>query len=245
VTRLDDDAAVTPDESSALAAEAAEIMTAFNATLRVFDPSHWFLSFDTPWPLTTVGYDAALGRSAEQVLPEGDAAARWRKLLTEIQIAWHQHPVNERREAAGVRTINGLWLHGGGVWRELPRRPFESIAAGDAAIQGWALASGVAPSSLLSPDARPTGVAAALIYWPDLHRFAIQGDWDGWLTTLAQFDGELEAQVAHAFGNGFSDVSLVLAGRETVRSVVLKRSDGLRFWRTNPIAELFAETDRN
>jgi hypothetical protein len=30
-----------------------------------------------------------------------------------------------------------------------------------------------------------------------------------------------------------------------VRSVVLKRSDGLRFWRTNPIAELFAETDRD
>ena len=245
VTQLDNEAAVTPDESSALAAEAAAIMAGFNATLRVLDPSHWFLSFDTPWPLTTVGYDAALGRSAQQVLPTGEAAARWRKLLTEIQIAWHQHPVNERREAAGLRTINGLWLHGGGVWRELPRRPFEAIAASDAAIRGWALASGIAPSSLMSTDAKPAGVPSALIYWPDLHTLAIEEDWDRWLTALAKFDGQLEGHVAHAFANGFSDVTLVLAGRVTVRSVILKRSDGLRFWRTNPVAELFAEAERD
>jgi hypothetical protein len=245
VTRLDGEATVTPEESSALAAEAAPIVAGFNATLRVLDPSHWFLSFDTPWPLTTVSYDAALGRSAEHVLPEGNAAARWRRLLTEIQIAWHQHPVNERREAAGMRTINGVWLHGGGVWRELPRRPFEVIAASDATIRGWALASGVAPSSVTSGDAKPASVSSALTYCLDLHPFAIQEDWDGWLTALARFDANFEGHFAHAFANGFGDVTLVLAGREAVRSVVLKRSDGLRFWRSNPVAELFAEAGRD
>ena len=243
VTQLDAEAAVTPDESRALAAEAAPIMAGFNATLRVIDSSHWFLSFDTPWPLTTVGYVAALGRSADQVLPSGEAAARWRKLLTEIQIAWHQHPVNERREAAGLRTINGLWLHGGGVWRELPRRPFDAIAASDATIRGWALASGIAPNALMPAESKPVGVSSALTYWPDLLSFSINEDWDAWLGALAHVDEKFEGHVTHAFANGFNDVTLVLAGREAVRNVVLKRSDGLRFWRNNPISELFAEPE--
>lgn len=243
VAALDAEAAVTPDESRELAAVAAPIAGEFNATLRVLDSSHWFLSFDTPWPITTVAYDAALGRSAERVLPAGEAAARWRKLLTEIQIVWHQHPINERREAACLRTINGLWLHGGGVWRELPLRPFSAVAANEPAIWGWALASGVAPSALLQGDAKPERPPSALVYWPVLQRHASQDDWDGWLAALMQFDEQIEGHVRHAFAHGFSDVTLVLAGREVVRSVVLRPSDGLRFWRRNPIAELFAEAE--
>jgi hypothetical protein len=56
-------------------------------------------------------------------------------------------------------------------------------------------------------------------------------------------DEKFEGHVTHAFANGFNDVTLVLAGREAVRNVVLKRSDGLRFWRNNPISELFAEPE--
>src|SRR5262252_875519 len=41
VTQLDAEAAVTPDESRALAAEAAPILAGFNATLRVIDSYHW------------------------------------------------------------------------------------------------------------------------------------------------------------------------------------------------------------
>ena len=38
----------------------------------------------------------------------------WRRLLNEIQMCWHEHPVNIERQQAGEPQINGLWLYGGG-----------------------------------------------------------------------------------------------------------------------------------
>ncbi len=38
----------------------------------------------------------------------------WRRLLNEIQMCWHEHPVNIERQEAGEPEINGLWLYGGG-----------------------------------------------------------------------------------------------------------------------------------
>ncbi|HYS13285.1 MAG TPA: hypothetical protein VEN28_08240 [Burkholderiaceae bacterium] len=243
VTPLDGDAAVTPDESRDLASEAAAIAAGFDATLRVIDSSHWFLVFDPEWQITTVPLEAALGRSAEQVLPGGAAAARWRKLLTEIQIGWHHHPINERREAAGLRTINGVWLHGGGVWRALPQRPFDVVAADDATVRGWALASGLAPSALLGADAKAGDGKSALVYRRDLLDLATLEDWDGWVAALERCDGWIDAHIEHAFARGFSDVTLVLTGREVVRRFVLRPADRLRFWRRHLVEELFAEAE--
>jgi hypothetical protein len=243
VTALDAKDEFTADESRALATDAAALVTGFDATLRVLDASHWFLSFDPPWPLKAVAYDAALGQSAERVLPSGEAAGRWRKLLTEIQISWHQHPVNERRENDGKRTINGVWLHGGGSWQALPKRPFDAVATRDATICGWALASGLPPNALLDDGTKPARVPAALVYWPDLCRRAGQEDWDGWLEVLTRFDTEVAGHVEHAFASGFGEVTLVLAGREAVRCVVLRESDRLRFWRNNALTKIFGEDE--
>jgi hypothetical protein len=243
VTALDADAAPTADESGALAAVAAPIAAQFDATLRVIDARHWFLSFDPAWSIRTVPYDAALGRSAQDLLPQGDAAARWRKLLTEIQIAWHQQPLNERREAAGARTINGIWLHGGGNWQPLPRRPYEAIAAADPIVQGWGLASGLAPSGLLAPEAKPGKPDPFLAYEPQLLHHRCREDWETWLAALARCDELIDAHATHAFARGFRDVTLVLAGRHGVRTIVLQSSDRFRFWRRNALAALLAEPE--
>jgi hypothetical protein len=43
-----------------------------------------------------------------------DTAMRpWRRLLNEIQMVWHDHPVNDERAARGRPPVNGLWLYGG------------------------------------------------------------------------------------------------------------------------------------
>jgi hypothetical protein len=243
VTALDGEHAVTADESRELAAEAATIVASFDATLRVFDASHWFLAFDPPWSLEAIAYDAALGRSAQTVLPTGDSAARWRKLLTEIQIAWHHHPVNEAREAADKRTINGLWLHGGGIWKALSKRPFETVAADDAIVRGWTLASGVAPTALLAGNARASGGGSAMVYWRELLAPSSQEDWDTWVQVLERFDAWFDGHVEHAFAQNFRDVRLILAGREVVRCIVIRPSDKWRFWKTNTIADLLAEAE--
>jgi hypothetical protein len=49
----------------------------------------------------------------------------WRKRLNEIQMAWHEHPVNDARQDQGLAPINGLWLYGGSTGWPLVRTPDE------------------------------------------------------------------------------------------------------------------------
>lgn len=46
--------------------------------------------------------------------PTGAQWQPWRRLLNEIQMTWHEHPVNETRQENGQAPINGVWLYGGG-----------------------------------------------------------------------------------------------------------------------------------
>lgn len=245
VARLDGDAALTADESRALAEAAAAIAVDFGATLRVISTTHWFLSFDPPWMIETVGLDAAFGRSVEQVLPGGESAARWRKLLNEIQMHWHQHPVNERRDTAGRPTINGLWLHGGGIWQALPKRPFDVIVTADAIVRGWALAAGIAPSALFDDDrqAPPDPAQSILVYDPALLHPSSHEDWDAWLAVFASCDALIDRICARAFAGGHESVTLVLGGRQHVRRIVLRRADRWAFWRRASIGACLGEPE--
>ena len=45
--------------------------------------------------------------------PQEDSLREWRRLLNEIQMVWHEHPVNLAREERGEVPINSLWLYGG------------------------------------------------------------------------------------------------------------------------------------
>jgi len=45
--------------------------------------------------------------------PQEDSLREWRRLLNEIQMVWHEHPVNLARAERGELPINSLWLYGG------------------------------------------------------------------------------------------------------------------------------------
>jgi hypothetical protein len=45
--------------------------------------------------------------------PQEDSLREWRRLLNEIQMVWHEHPVNLARAERGEVPINSLWLFGG------------------------------------------------------------------------------------------------------------------------------------
>jgi hypothetical protein len=233
----------TAEESRGLLALAAEAAVEAGATVRTIDSRHWFITFDPPWSLATVPLQAAVGRSAQEVLPEGDDAPRWRKLLTEIQIRWAHDPVNQRREAEGRLTINGVWLHGGGSWEVLPKRPFAAVASADPLLSGWALASGVAPAALASG---PTAMArgdAVLDVWPALHAARAFEDWDAWCIGVDRLAGAVEQWCEQTFAARGAHVTLVAAGRHSVRPIELRRHDALRIWRSARLADLLAEED--
>ncbi len=83
----------------------------------------WYLTGKDATLLDTLPTKILVGRNVASFLPEGDQTADWRRLMTEIQMLLHVHPVNQHRMTRGQLTVNALWLWGGG---ELPERQTKS-----------------------------------------------------------------------------------------------------------------------
>ena len=59
-----------------------------------------------------------LGASITEALPEASSAPMLRRLVAEMEMWLHDHPVNARRAKQGRLPITALWLWGGGAARE-------------------------------------------------------------------------------------------------------------------------------
>ena len=101
---------------------------------RVAQPDAWVLR-TAPAALATLSAAEMAGRDIDPQLPGG----KWPALLNEIQMALHEHPVNEAREL----PVNSVWLWGAG---ELPAKaagPWRSVTAGEPVALGLARLAGI------------------------------------------------------------------------------------------------------
>ena len=64
--------------------------------------------------LITCPLEQATGRNINALLPKGRDSGRWHAWLTEIQMIFHNSPVNLAREDQGLRTLNSVWFWGSG-----------------------------------------------------------------------------------------------------------------------------------
>lgn len=69
-------------------------------------------------------------------LPGGSARAGHRRLLSEIEMALHEHPVNEERQSAGRPVVNSLWIWGGGRAPEPAPGGLPMLYANDPLLRG-------------------------------------------------------------------------------------------------------------
>ena len=118
--------------------------------------------------------DPARVRGADilQALPAGPAATVLTRLMTEIQMWLHDHPVNIARQERGAVTVNGLWIWGGGQWPLTMRTAtLPALRSDDRFLDGlWRLAGGVGegvPQSFQAIDlARDDAMIIALASVP-------------------------------------------------------------------------------
>jgi len=243
VTPLDE-AAFTAEEEAILASHLQAALQEFAADAAPRLHRHqgrWLLSLARPWSLRATSLDGAVAQSAHEHWPEGADAQAWRRLLTDVQMRWYTEPVNEAREARGQPPVNALWLHGGGAWSALPARPFAAVASHDPVLRGWALASGVSAESLHGEGELPAPRGDLLSIRHGLQAPARFEAWGQWRERLAAIDAQLRDLHARSFDAGYDELALLLAGRRQVRTIRLRRRDGLRFWRRTPAAALLAE----
>jgi len=73
-----------------------------------------YLRAQSPMVTARVPANHVAGRSPEAFMPAGDEAGAYLKMVSEIEMALHDHPVNVERQLQGQPPVNSLWLWGGG-----------------------------------------------------------------------------------------------------------------------------------
>ncbi len=223
---------LTPEESEALGQAVAEVFAAQGWQLRRAAPQRWYAAHPSLAEVVTAAPARARGQSVAAWMPAGAPARPWRQLLTEVQMVWQQHPVNDARESRGLPPVNTLWLHGCGVLERewcsplVPPAVVDDAAAGDFAtlLHGLrARACAQATDTLQILDA------------PAILQKAETQNQD----PLAALDARIDEALQTALDSA-GEATLVLAGTRGWASVQVRRRAGWRFWQRTDLASLTA-----
>jgi len=153
-------------------------------------------------------------------LPEGATTASYRNLLSEIEMALHEHEINQRRVEQGDQPVNSLWIWGGGDAPAITRRPQPPLFANDPLLLGyWASAS------------------AQASVWPGDIANCLDAATDGFVAVVPQqlhsadFLVDCLEKLRRALRSGRLG-RLTLLFRDGLTADIL-RSHGYRVWRRN------------
>ncbi len=173
---------------------------------------YWFVRADTWSELRTCTPDAGCGHNIDVWQPSGDASRDWRRLHNEVQMLWHQHPLNLARESRGDLRVNALWMWGmssSAVFDRGTRLFAESLAH-------------------TQPDAR-TETDWQLI--DTLTPLALAEDWSAWLAQMQQLEAEQFAPaLAQLSAGSLDELRLVFSDGQRLDVWSARRSGMRKFW---------------
>lgn len=165
--RLDEDP-LSDDEARALLASTRAHFEERELYLERTGAGHWYALAPGVAPVPDLPPELAAGGGVNAALGGAGAASPRERLLNEIQMLWHAHPVNAERRAAGRIQANALWLWGGGALPTTPRVSLPGgVVASGAQWRGLAVWLGCAHAPLSGPDATAADGAALIVVGPD------------------------------------------------------------------------------
>lgn len=216
-------------------ADTTQLIAALNenfADLGCFEacsPTRWYLRLRAPTRATLFPLHDVVGRPIKHFLPEGEDARLWQRTMNETQIMLHNHPVNQAREAAGLRPANSLWFWGAGTLQPAGCRPASAVQADDTLARGLARASG---ASLDRPDCDGALRQDSLVVLDSLLKPALQLDIDSWRSRLEVLEREWFAPLANALGKKrLHALTLTAPGDRGTLELRVSAADNWKFWR--------------
>jgi hypothetical protein len=102
-----------------------------------------YVRADEPFATATLPADSLDQEIPNPHMPVGSDADNYRRLVSEIEMALHDHPVNTERHSRGQRPVNSLWLWGGGFAPEQSRTALPPLFADDPLLRGYWKSAGV------------------------------------------------------------------------------------------------------
>lgn len=112
-----DSLGLTQAESQVLVDELNQLYADDGWQFAAVMPQRWYLRLPQPFAMHTTPTAEVMGSRVGEVLPRGEDALAWQRVMTEIQMQFHMSPINRQRSENGFLEINSLWFWGGG---ELP-----------------------------------------------------------------------------------------------------------------------------
>lgn len=181
----------------------------------------WYLHQAHAAKIVTSHPALAVNRDIHAFLPHGAEAAKWNRLINEIQMLLFAHPLSQARESRGLLACNSLWLWGGG---KLPERgmgkPILSYAS-TPLIKGLSRLGKIECREI--PAAFPAiGEQAAIWIQPDESN-------DGWFQAAAN---------SLKCGN-IQSLQLNFAVNGKVLKATLHRRDLWKFWRKSSAVQTY------
>lgn len=213
------DAPPSEEEATALIAAASEVLADAGCKLQR-SGAGWFLQSAGLRCWDAAPLAAVHGSPLTAAALEDEHALQWSRLHNELQMRWHDDPVNRAREQEGLPAINALWLHGGGTWKPLPRLRWSAVHSDRPALQGAAAAAGARTAPALAAANGDT-----LFEWDDARHDQVPFEPRRWLAAMHAIDQRLSTLPAHA------TIELVLIGRRCTRSFTTRPGAGWRNWR--------------
>jgi len=229
---------VTDDESDQLVEALNELIRHDGLAVLRTTPNHYYLTgmpaseLDT-WPTHAV----ANGKIADY-LPRKSAAGDWRRLMTEVQMLFHAHPVNLARAARQQLPVNGMWFWGG----SLPsiHSPVENVDlyTTDAYACGLANAINIESKPLHNFDWSNLATEVVVVEL-GVYTAWLRGDYAAFQTAKHALQERWVTPAQHAVANGSCN-RFVLDGCEG-QAIVEKPKTNLepRFWKRFSISKLF------
>jgi hypothetical protein len=146
---------VTREEAQALVDELQRHFAADGFEFRMRSPESWSVRVPDGEAPVTVPLPEAEGRDLFGMLPRGQGKVNWPSALTEVQMLFSEHPVNQAREARGQLPVNGVWFWGEGTLPASVVSAYALVYSDDPFVRGLAHLSGARAAS---PPASWSGV---------------------------------------------------------------------------------------
>ena len=134
--------ALEDEDARALFASLKPLFDGDGWSLHWGNARRWHVSHPSLARLPTASPDRVVGRHIDPWLRGHPEARAIRRLQAEAQMLWHEHPVNQAREARGLEPVNSFWLSGTGPTPAAP--PAASDLALDLSLRHAALADDAA-----------------------------------------------------------------------------------------------------
>jgi len=126
---------LSPQHSAACEAAVREHLQACGLRLHVLRSGRWLMQMPRRLELGAFCPAAAAANELERAMPQGADAAALRRLMTELQMLLHEHPVNQQRALQGLPAANSLWLWGNGS-AEASRQPLPPAFGSEDYLRG-------------------------------------------------------------------------------------------------------------